>query len=227
MLISLVRALLIYSLVLVVMRIMGKRQLAHLQPFELVVAIMIADLGTIPMEDTSKPLLSGLVPIAALLLAELLLSYLSLKSERIRAFIGGTPSIIIDRGKLNYKEMEKQRMNLNDLMEQLRTKDILNLSDVEFAILETGGQLNLIVKSQKRPLTPEDLNLATPYEGIPYTFILDGCIQHQNLTKANRELSWLVQKLEQQNLKAEDVLYAGLDSAGKFEVHGRDGSRAQ
>lgn len=219
MLISMTRAILIYTFVLIIMRIMGKRQLAHLQPFELVVAIMIADLAIIPMEDTSKPLLSGLVPILTLLLAELLLSYLSLKSEAVRKIIGSTPSFIIYKGKLDYKEMEKQRLNINDLMEQLRSKDIFNLSDVEFAILETGGQLNVIPKSQKRPVTPEDLQIETPYEDIPYTLILDGHIQHQNLSKAKKDIVWLLQKLEQQNLKPKDVLYAGLDSSGSFELH--------
>lgn len=226
-LISLVRALLIYAVVVIVMRIMGKRQLAQLQPFELVVALMIADLAAIPMEDTSKPLLSGLVPITALMLAELLLSYLTLKSERIRAFVCGSPTIVIEGGKLKYKELEKQRLNLNDLMEQLRSKDILNLSDVEFAILETGGQLNVIPKSQKRPLTPADLNIETPYESIPYTFIMDGHIHHQNLAKANRDISWLHRQLAERNLKAKDVFYAGLDSGGNFEIRIYDRSENQ
>jgi uncharacterized membrane protein YcaP (DUF421 family) len=217
-LISLVRALLIYTIVVLVMRIMGKRQLAQLQPFELVVALMIADLAAIPMEDTSKPLLIGLIPIAALMLAELILSYLTLKSERIRAFVCGSPVIVIENGRLNYDELKKQRLNLNDLMEQLRSKNIFNLSDVEFAILETSGQLNVIPKSQKRPLTPEDLNIQPPYENIPYTLIMDGHIHHQNLMKAKRDIAWLNQQLEERNLKAEDIIYAGLDSGGSFEV---------
>jgi uncharacterized membrane protein YcaP (DUF421 family) len=217
-LISLVRALLIYTVVVIVMRIMGKRQLAQLQPFELVVALMIADLAAIPMEDTSKPLLSGLIPIGALLLAELFLSYITLKSERIRALVCGSPTIVIEKGKLNYEELKRQRLNLNDLMEQLRSKDILNLSDVEFAILETGGQLNVIPKSNKRSLTPEDLNIEPPYENIPYTFVMDGQIHHQNLAKANRDVSWLSHQLKKRNLKAKDVLYAGLDSSGDFEI---------
>jgi len=217
-LISLVRALVIYTIVLVVMRVMGKRQLAQLQPFELVVALMIADLAAIPMEDTSKPLLSGLIPIAALMLAELLLSYLTLKSERIRAFVCGSPVLIIEKGMLNYNELKKQRLNLNDLMEQLRSRNIFNLSDVEFAILETSGQLNVIPKSQKRTLTPEDLNIQTPYENIPYTLIMDGHIHHQNLMKANRDIAWLDRQLKERNLKAGDVIYAALNSNGNFEV---------
>lgn len=225
MLISLVRALLIYTVVVIFMRIMGKRQLAQLQPFELVVALMIADLAAIPMEDTSKPILSGLIPIAALLLAELFLSYVTMKSERIRAFVCGSPTIVIKNGKLNYEELQKQRVNLNDLMEQLRSNDILDLSDVEFAILETGGRLNVIPKSQKRPLTAEDLGIETAYEDIPYTLIMDGHIHHQNLRKADRDIPWLYQQLTERNVKARDVLYAGLDSSGKFEIRIRERRR--
>jgi len=222
MLVSLIRAYIIYALILIFMRIMGKRQLAQLQPFELVVALMIADLAAIPMEDNSKPLLSGLIPIAALLLAELILSYATLKSERIRAFICGSPAIIIENGKLNLKELEKQRINLNDLLEQLRSKDIPNLSDVEFAILETNGQLNVIPKSQKRPLTPMDLNIQPPYEGIPYTIIMDGHIHHKNLIKAGKDIKWLNKQLQQAKLQPGDVLIASLDSSGNLEIQVRE-----
>jgi len=201
---------------------MGKRQVAQLQPFELVIALMIADLATIPMEDTSKPLLSGLIPIAALLLAGLILSYITLKSERIRAFVCGSPSIIIENGRINLDELKKQRINLNDLLEQLRSKDISNISDVEFAILETGGQLNVIPKSQKRPLTPKDLNIQTPYEGIPYTLIMDGHIHHKNLTKAGKDIKWLSKQLAEKNLQARDVLIASLDSNGSLEIQTRE-----
>ncbi|HHY82614.1 MAG TPA: DUF421 domain-containing protein [Clostridiales bacterium] len=222
MLLSLIRAFIIYTLVVVVMRIMGKRQVAQLQPFELVIALMIADLATIPMEDTSKPLLSGLIPIAALLLAGLILSYITLKSERIRAFVCGSPSIIIENGRINLDELKKQRINLNDLLEQLRSKDISNISDVEFAILETGGQLNVIPKSQKRPLTPKDLNIQTPYEGIPYTLIMDGHIHHKNLTKAGKDIKWLSKQLAEKNLQPRDVLIASLDSNGSLEIQIRE-----
>ena len=222
MLISFIRAYIIYALILIVMRIMGKRQIAQLQPFELVVALMIADLAAIPMEDNSRPLLSGLIPIAALLLAELILSYATLKSERIRAFICGSPAIIIENGKLNLKELEKQRINLNDLLEQLRSKDIPNLSDVEFAILETNGQLNVIPKSQKRPLTPMDLNIQPPYEGIPYTIIMDGHIHHKNLIKAGKDIKWLNKQLQQAKLQPGDVLIASLDSSGNLEIQVRE-----
>jgi uncharacterized membrane protein YcaP (DUF421 family) len=222
MLISFVRALILYAFVVIVMRVMGKRQLGEMQPFELVVALMIADLASIPMENTGKPLINGIFPIAALALSQLALSWLSLKSERVRAFVCGSPSILIENGKINYKELEKQRINLNDLLEQLRAKDVPNIADVEFAILETGGQLNVIPKSQRRPVTPEDLNITTPYEGIPITLIMDGHIHHQNLKKANLDIPWLNKQLEERNLKARDVFFASLDTSGHLEIQARE-----
>ena len=223
MLISFIRAFILYAVVVIVMRVMGKRQLGQLQPFELVVALMIADLAAVPMEDSGRPLLSGILPIAALLLAELTLSYLSLKSEQIRAFVCGSPSIVIENGKINCRELEKQRINLNDLLEQLRSKDIPNPADVEYAILETGGQLNVIPKSKKRPATPEDLNIAVPKNGIPLTLIMDGHIHHQNLAKANLDIPWLNKQLEDRNLRAKDVFFASLDAGNRLEIQAREG----
>jgi uncharacterized membrane protein YcaP (DUF421 family) len=222
MLISFIRAFILYAIVVIVMRVMGKRQLAEMQPFELVVTLMIADLAAIPMENSGKPLLGGIIPIIALTVSQLALSWLTLKSERIRAFICGSPSILIEKGIINQTELEKQRINLNDLLEQLRSKDIPQVNDVEFAVLETGGQLNVIPKSQKRPITPEDLNIDTPNEGIPLTIIMDGRIHHQNLKKANLDISWLTRELKKKNLLAKDVFFACLYANGQLEIQTRE-----
>ena len=225
MLISFIRALILYTVVVLVMRVMGKRQIGQLQPFELVVAILIADLAAVPMENTGIPLTGGLVPIIALVLAELALSFLTMKSERARAFICGSPSIVIENGKINYKELYRLRYNLNDLLEQLRSKDIPNVSDVEFAIIETGGQFNVIPKSRKRPVTPEDLNIQTPYEGIPVTLIMDGHIHHQNLHKANLDIAWLMKELNERGLKPREVFFASYDSRGQLRIQAREDMR--
>lgn len=218
-----VRSLVLYIVVVIVMRIMGKRQIGQLQPFELVIAIMIAELAAIPMQDVGVPLINGLVPMLVLLFAQLVISYASLKSERIREFVCGSPSIVIENGKINERELKRLRYNLNDLLEQLRSKDIPNISDVEFAILETGGQLNVIPKSQKRAVTPEDLEISTEYEAIPITLIMDGHIQHKNLIKAKLDVPWLTAQLRAQNLKPEDVFFAYIDSLGNFYVQPKEG----
>lgn len=227
MIISFIRAFILYAVIVVGMRLMGKRQLGQLQPFELVVALMIADLASVPMQDIGKPLLSGILPILALLLAELTLSFLNLKSERIRSFICGSPCFLIEHGKINYNEMKKQRMNLNDLLEQLRTNNIPNPADVEYAILETGGQLNIIPKAEKRPATPEDLNIAVPKNGIPITLILDGHINHKNLKTANRDMAWLNQQLKDRNLRAGDVFLASLDAGNRLDIQPRERGEGQ
>jgi uncharacterized membrane protein YcaP (DUF421 family) len=179
-LVAFVRTLILYIIVIVVMRMMGKRQIGQLQPFELVVAIMISELAAVPMQDTRIPLINGIVPILTLLLAQIALSFISLKSTKARALICGKPSILINNGRINESVLRNEMYTLNDLLEQLRSKDVANIADVEFAILETNGQLSVIPKSQKRPVTPKDLNIPTNYEGLPLDLIIDGDVIHNN-----------------------------------------------
>ncbi len=226
MLIVLVRTLILYALVVIAMRVMGKRQIGQLQPFELVVTIMLSELAAIPMENPGIPLINGITPILTLLVAQVILSYISLKSERARAIICGRPSVLVENGKILEPELARLRYNLSDLMEQLRAKNIANISDVEFAILETSGQLSVIPKSQKRPVIPEDLNLPTKYEGLPHVLISDGHIMNQNLTKLNLNIGWLTQQLNSQGIgSAEQVLFASLDTEGKLFYQKKSGNR--
>lgn len=215
MLLIFARTIILFILVVTTVRIMGKRQVGELQPFELVVAIIIAELATIPMEDKEIPLINGIIPIITLLLLHVTISYLSLKSETMRKIICGTPSILIENGKIKENELKKLRYNLSDLLEQLRTKNIANIGDVEYAILETNGELSVIPKSQKRPLTPEDLNIPTEYEGLSIPLIMDGKIKYQNLFKANLDIEWLLTELKKRRIdEPEKVFLASLDSKG-------------
>ncbi|MDT3705120.1 MAG: DUF421 domain-containing protein [Thermincola sp.] len=217
MLIVLVRTLILYTLIMVAMRFMGKRQIGQLQPFELVVTLLLSELAAIPMENPGIPLINGITPILTLLVAQVTLSFISLKSERARGIICGTPNVLIENGKIIEHELQRLRYNLSDLMEQLRAKNIPNVADVEFAILETSGQLSVVPKSQKRPLIPEDLHLNTQYEGIPYTVIMDGHIIHKNLTKMNLDIHWLLTELKKNGVdRPEDVFFASLDAKGNL-----------
>lgn len=206
------------------MRIMGKRQIGQLQPFELVIAIMIAELASIPMEDVGIPLIKGLVPIFALVFAQVIISYVTLKSERIRAFVCGSPSIIIENGIIQQKELTKQRINLNDLMEQLRSNNIANVDDVEFALLETNGHLSVFPKADKKPATLEDLQIPAKSETLPITLIMDGRIQHQNIKKAGLDIKLLESELQQQGMEAGSVFLAYLDSQQKLKIVSKQGS---
>ena len=217
MLLILIRTLILYAGVVVVMRVMGKQEIGQLQPFELVIALMIADLAAIPMANTGVPLANGLVPILALLVAQVFLSYAALKSITFRGILCGTPSILVKNGQIVESELKRIRYNINDLLEQLRVKNISNIADVEFAILETGGKLSVIPKSQKRPLMPEDLQIPTKYEGIPMTLIIDGQIINNNLELINLDKNWLSRELAKFGIdNHQKVLFASLDTNGKL-----------
>jgi len=217
MILTIIRTIILFTLVVVALRLMGKRQIGQLQPYELVIIIMISELAAIPMENTGFPLLSGVIPILTLLVAETALSYFSLKNERLRGIVCGRPSVLIQNGKIMEQELARLRYNINDLLEQLRVKNTPNIADVEFAILETNGSLSVIPKSQKRPLNPADLNLPTKYEGIPMTLIIDGYVFKDNLHKVNLNEDWLQAELKKfgiQDLKK--VLFASLDTEGNL-----------
>jgi len=223
-LVVLIRTLILFLIVVIVMRVMGKRQIGQLQPFELAVAIMISELAAVPMQDTGIPLINGIIPILTLLAAQLVMSFISLKSVRARAIICGKPNILIENGKINEKNLRKEMYTLNDLLEQLRIEGSPNIADVEFAILETNGQLSIIPKSQKRPLSPEDLNLSTKYEGLPLDVIVDGNINYKNLKKAHLDQSWLQTELSKLGIdNVKDVLFASLDTDGNLYYQKKSG----
>lgn len=219
------RALILYLLVVIVMRIMGKRQIGQLQPFEFVITIMLAELAAVPMQNTGIPLINGIIPIATLLVAQVAFSFLNLKSEKARAIICGKPSILIEGGRIVQDEFEKQRYTINDLMEQLRSKNIANIADVEFAILETSGQISVIPKSQKRPVIPEDIKIETQYEGLPVELIVDGRILSNNLKKIGLDKNWLRQELNKLGISDESqVLFSSIDTSGNIFYQKRNDS---
>lgn len=173
MLITFVRSIILYVIVLVVMRLMGKREIGQLQPFELAIAIMIADLASVPMSEVGIPIINGIIPILSLLVMHLIISFINLKSIKMRQLICGKPSILIYRGKINEKVLIKERFTINELQERLRANNINNLADVEYAILETSGQVSIIQKPNKRTTIPEDFNIMPEYEGISYDLVVD------------------------------------------------------
>jgi uncharacterized membrane protein YcaP (DUF421 family) len=217
MFIVLFRAIILYFVVVFIMRIMGKRQIGQLQPFELVIALMISELAAMPMQNTSIPLFHGIIPIITLLVLQVLISTLQLKSEVARFVFCGKPSILIEKGKININELASNRLNLNDLLEELRLKDYYNLEDIEYAILETGGQISIIPKSELEPATRKDLNVKTSQDMLPVTLILDGKINIKNLNLIKKDMSWLNSQLKKNNISSADqVFLALLDSKGKL-----------
>ena len=205
------------------MRLMGKRQIGQLQPSELVVALIIADLSAIPMGNVGIPLLTGIIPILTLFVCEALLSYISLKSQFARKIISGKPSIVVEKGRILENELRKQRFNIDDLMEQLRLKDVPDVNDVEYALLETGGQVSIILKNNKKPVVREDLNINAAYEGLPISLIIDSHINLQNLSISGHNIDWLLKQLEKNNIKSsDDVLFAYISQDNKFMFQLKD-----
>ena len=216
MLITFFRSIVLYIIVLIVMRLMGKREIGQLQPFELAISIMIADLATIPMTEIGIPIFNGIIPILGLLLMHLIISIINLKSLRGREIICGKPTILIYRGKIDEKALKKERFTINELQEKLRGNNIVNLGDVEYAILETSGEVTIIQKPEKRGTTPEDFNIKPDYEGIPYDLVIDGKIMNKNLKSIGKNYSWLKKQVEKFGIKPEEALVVTIDGKGQI-----------
>ena len=216
MLVLFIRSILIYIIVLLVMRLMGKREIGQLQPFELVIAIMIADLAATPIANSGIPLTNGIIPILGLLVMDLIISVANMKSLKVRQFISGKPSILIYRGKIDEKTLRKERFTINELQERLRDNNILNLGDVEYAILETSGQINVIQKPSKRNTIPEDFGIEPEYEGISYDLVIDGVIMYDNLKILNKDYTWLKTQVRKFGYSPEEALIVTIDGKGQF-----------
>jgi uncharacterized membrane protein YcaP (DUF421 family) len=206
----------LYIIVLIVMRLMGKREIGQMQPFELAISIMIADLASIPMSETGIPISNGIIPILGLLVMHLIISMLNIKSTRAREIICGKPSILIFRGKIDQKVLKRERFTINELEERLRNNNIFNIGDVEYAILETSGQVTVIPKPNKRATTPEDFNMEPKYEGIPYDLVVDGRVMYKNLEKIGKNYIWLKKQTEKFGIKPEEALIVTIDGDDKF-----------
>jgi len=211
-----IRVLILYILVLVTMRLMGKREIGQMQPFELVVAIMIADLAAVPMGDTGIPITNGIIPILVLLLIQLVISLINLKSIWGRKIICGMPSILIYRGRIDEKVMKKEKFTINELQERLRQNNIFNLGDVEYAILETSGEISVIQKPEKRNTIPEDFGILPDYEGIPYDLVIDGKVMHENLKAIGKDYNWLLKQTKAFKIKPEEALVVTFDGKGQI-----------
>ena len=225
MLITFFRSIVLYIIVLIVMRLMGKREISQMQPFELAISIMIADLASIPMTEIGIPIFNGIVPILGLLVMHLLISVINIKSVNLRKFICGKPRILIYRGKIDEKVLKKERFTINELQERLRRDNIFNLGDVEYAILETSGEVTVIQKPEKRGTIPADFNIVPEYEGIPYDLVIDGKILQQNLEKLGKNYKWLEKQLVPFKMKPEEALVVTIDGKGQFFCQKKEGKK--
>ena len=206
------RTLFTYFFVLVALRVMGKREIGKLSIFDLVVSIIIAEISAVSLQDTRIPIWHGAFVIILLVLLQVGVAFISLKSRRMHDLIEGKPTFLITNGKINDSEMKRTRYNMNDLLMQLREKNITSVADVEFAVLETSGKLSVFSKSEKMPVTPQDLNIVTQPLAMTTSIIVDGQVDYDKLSAINKSPKWLLEQIAMYGYQSpKDVFYAGWD----------------
>lgn len=202
-----VRTAVLYLLIVAGIRLMGKRQVGELEPSELVLSLIIADLASVPMQDFGIPLLTGVVPILTLLALSTLMSVLTVKSVRFRTLLCGRPSMIIRNGVLDQREMARNRLTIDELLEELRGKGYADPSAVQYAILETSGQLSVLPYAREKPPTAAQLGRTVAEETLPLVLISDGRVLDRNLTALGRDRSWLAKQLRQARCAGQEHVF--------------------
>lgn len=212
------RTLLLFISLLVMLRLMGKRQIAQLQPYEFALMLISSNLVTVPMSDLDTPILWGILPIYVLLCAGLILSYLSLKSTFLRGIICGKPRLLIKRGLIDIKALKDVRYTLNDLLEQLRSNDVFDISEVYYAYLETNGEISVILKKEHRNVKTKDLKLSVKQDDINVSLIMDGKIIEENLALIGKDSWWLKRKVEKAGFSLKKVFLLTYDGT-RLYIH--------
>ncbi|MCF0148942.1 MAG: DUF421 domain-containing protein [Clostridium sp.] len=222
MFIVLLRTVFLYALVILVIRLMGKRQIGELQPYEFVITIMISDLAALPMQDTRLPLILGVIPIVTLLFIKTLLSILQLKSQKARKILEGEPCILIARGKIRYEALKKQQINLDELMEEIRLAGYFDLSEIEYGILENNGKMSFLTSnnsssSSNSGSSGSSNSSSNQKPRLPIIYVLDGELNRNALTSSPKGDEWIINELKKHKVNSiKDVLIAMTDTNGRF-----------
>lgn len=222
MFISFVRSVILYLLLIITVRLMGKRQLGELEPSEFVVAILIADLASVPMQDSGIPLLSGIIPILTVLALELILSVLAMRFSLVRKLLSGNPVLLMRDGKILSKNLARTRITVDELLQHLREKEIVDLSSVQYAILEVDGQISAIVHPKHQPPTAMDTHVEVDAAELPVTLVSDGKIMEDRLSPP-WDRAWLERELKRLGCAAEEVFLLTATHGGKVYLSKKDG----
>ena len=214
MLISYFRTAFLYLVLILSIRMMGKRQIGQMEASEFVVTMLVANLASIPMQDSAIPLYSGLLPILVVLGMELTLSGLILRSVWVRRFFCGKPVILIDNGKILLENLRRTRVTLDELTGHLRQKDVLDIQTVQFAILETDGSLSVFPYPEQQPATAKEAGIQAEKQYLPITIVEDGYVSRENLQKAGKNRTWLEEILKQNQATRQETLLLTVDSNG-------------
>ena len=225
MILSYLRTVILYAILIGVIRLMGKRQIGQMEPSEFVVTMLVANLAAIPMQDGGIPLFSGLVPILTVLGMELVLSFLSLKSIFIRKLLCGKPVILIENGNILQDNLRRTRVTLDELTGHLREKDVLDLQTVQYAILETNGNVSVFPFPKDKPATAKAAGIRAGKQYLPLTLISDGVLIESNLQKSGKSLSWLERQLASRDATIRSTWLFTLDGGGKIQFFKREDSK--
>ena len=223
MIISAIRALLRYIIIIFAVRMMGKRQISEMQTSELVITLLMSNIASIPMQDTEQSMLSGIVPIMVLLVCEITISYLMLKKSGIRRLICGKPVIVINDGTIDQQAMKELRISTEDLFEQLRQKDVFDISEVAYAILETNGKMSVFKKSLYEPVTAKDIDIEKEESILQVAVISDGEIAKSSLKICGLGTNWLDETLKNENISLKDVFLMTADKFKNYTIIKKEG----
>ena len=224
MILSYVRTIILYLVLIFTIRMMGKRQIGQMEASEFVVTMLIANLASIPMQDSGIPLFSGMVPILTVLGMELMLSGLMLRSIRVRRLLCGKPVILIENGKILQSNLRATRMTINELMGHLRLKDVLDIKTVQYAILETNGNLSVFPYPASRPASAEEAGIPAKRQHLSVTIVEDGHLFRDDLQKAGKNETWLQTVLQQHNAALEDTFLLTVDASDHIVWLGKEES---
>ena len=222
MILSYFRTIALYLVLIAVIRLMGKRQVGQMEPSEFVVTMLVANLASIPMQDSGIPLFSGLVPILTVLGVELVLAALSLRSIRFRKLLCGKPVILVENGNIIQGNLRKTRITLDELTGHLRQKDVLDIGSVQYAILETNGELSVFPYPKERPASARDAGIQARKQYLPLTVISDGTVLVENLKKAGKDKRWLEKVLRAHDAGVKDTWLLTVDGGDRVVFYRRE-----
>lgn len=218
MLISIIRTIVLYAFVIFAIRIMGKRQISDMQPSELVATLIISNIASLPMQNTSQPFFSGVIPVVILVALEIITSAFMLKNSKFRRLVCGNPIVVIRDGVILQNQMRRLRLSNEDLFTQLRQQDVFNIEDIQYCIVETNGSISVLKKPEKRQPTAENLNIQIQDKKIQAVVINDGEILDNSLDLCQKDENYIYKILNKENKKVSDIFIMTLDGIGNYNI---------
>ena len=213
-----IRAVILYCVLIFAVRLMGKRQIGELQPSELAITILISNIATLPVEDLSIPLVTGLLPVLTLVCLDVLMSWVTMKSKRLRSVISGEPVVIVSDGKVDQQKLFNLRFTTDDLMEAVRSQGIFDIEQVQFAVVETTGKVSVYPKFKNRPVTNEDMDIKNSSSDPPAVVVQDGVVMDSSLKRLGLGRQWLDKILSENSVDPTDIFMMTAETAAKYRI---------